>query len=68
MKKKIAVLLLLAFVLSTFNIDQVQASQKDNGKGVTNEDIKDIIENPEKYSTDANYLGCMTEILPPGKF
>lgn len=53
MKKKIAVLLLLAFVLSTFNIDQVQASQKDNGKGVTNEDIKDIIENPEKYSTDA---------------
>ena len=63
MKKKIAVLLLLAFVLSTFNTNQVQASQKDNGKGVTTDEIKDIIENPENYSDDTMSKSEVNEFL-----
>ena len=52
MRKKIAVLLLLAFILSTSNVNQVYARQKDNGKGVTADEVEDIIKNPDNYTDD----------------
>ena len=45
MKRKITVILLIVFLVSIFYFDTVQASASQNGKGVSNGEIEQIIEN-----------------------